>query len=55
MTEGIYDNTGYQNRRSIRLRGYDYSRTGMYFITLCIHNHAQLVLSVGATRASPLT
>jgi REP element-mobilizing transposase RayT len=53
MTEGIYDNTGYHSRRSIRLRGYDYSRTGMYFITLCIHNHAQLVLSVGATRASP--
>ena len=53
MSDGIYDNTGYHNRRSIRLRGYDYSRAGMYFVTLCIHHHAGLVLSVGATGASP--
>jgi putative transposase len=25
------------NRRSIRLKGYDYSRSGAYFITICIH------------------
>lgn len=23
------------NRRSIRLKGYDYSREGLYFITIC--------------------
>ena len=25
------------NRRSMRLKGYDYSRTGLYFITICCH------------------
>ena len=25
-------------RRSLRLKGYDYSQTGAYFITLCTHN-----------------
>lgn len=27
-----------QHRRSIRLKGYDYSRVGLYFITLCCQN-----------------
>ncbi len=26
------------NRRSIRLKGYDYSRPGFYFITICVQN-----------------
>lgn len=26
------------NRRSIRLKGYDYSRAGSYFVTICTHN-----------------
>ncbi len=26
------------HRRSIRLRGYDYSQSGSYFITICTHN-----------------
>src|SRR5690606_2236894 len=26
------------NRRSIRLKGYDYSRAGLYFITICCQN-----------------
>jgi len=26
------------HRRSIRLRGYDYSQAGLYFITICIQN-----------------
>ncbi|MEM6868962.1 MAG: transposase, partial [Cyanobacteria bacterium P01_C01_bin.121] len=25
------------NRRSIRLKGYDYASAGLYFITLCCH------------------
>ena len=33
--------TGYHNRRSIRLRGYDYSRSGYYFLTICIHDRGQ--------------
>jgi len=27
------------NRQSIRLRNYDYSKAGLYFITLCVNNH----------------
>ena len=27
------------NRRSIRLKEYDYSQKGLYFITICTHNH----------------
>lgn len=27
------------HRRSIRLKGYDYSRAGLYFITICTQNH----------------
>ncbi len=26
------------HRRSIRLKGYDYSRPGAYFVTLCVHD-----------------
>lgn len=29
-------------RRSIRLRGYDYSRAGAYFITICTHQRRSL-------------
>ena len=31
-------NHGGNHRRSIRLQGYDYSRPGAYFITICTHN-----------------
>lgn len=27
------------HRRSIRLKGYDYSQEGMYFITICVQDH----------------
>jgi putative transposase len=30
------------NRRSIRLKGYDYSKSGAYFVTLCTRNRACL-------------
>ena len=30
------------HRRSIRLKGYDYSRAGLYFITICTQNRACL-------------
>ena len=29
-------------RKNMRLRGYDYSRTGLYFITICVKNRACL-------------
>ena len=30
------------NRRSIRLKGYDYSKAGLYFITICSQNRKHL-------------
>jgi REP element-mobilizing transposase RayT len=30
------------HRRSIRLKGYDYSQAGLYFITFCVQNRAHL-------------
>jgi len=35
-------NPDLHHRRSIRLKGYDYSQTGLYFITLCCQNRACL-------------
>ena len=29
---------GMKNRRSIRLKEYDYSQSGAYFVTVCTHN-----------------
>jgi REP element-mobilizing transposase RayT len=37
MTNNKY-NPRIHNRRSIRLKGYDYSQSGLYFITICCHN-----------------
>ena len=31
-----------RNRKSIRLKGYDYSKQGLYFITICCHNREHL-------------
>ena len=31
-------NPDIHHRRSIRLQGYDYSQTGLYFITICVHH-----------------
>jgi len=30
------------NRQSIRLKGYDYSQSGLYFITICCQNNAHM-------------
>jgi REP element-mobilizing transposase RayT len=35
-------NPGKHHRRSIRLKGYDYSRAGMYFLTVCTQDRACL-------------
>ncbi len=32
------DNPGQDRRRSIRLRSWDYTAPGAYFVTLCTHN-----------------
>jgi REP element-mobilizing transposase RayT len=42
MSEGIFNQfTGYHNRQSIRLKKYDYSQPGYYFITICVHDREQ--------------
>jgi putative transposase len=47
----IYDSDKY-HRRSIRLKGYDYSRTGHYFLTICARNRecifAEFYSGIGA-------
>lgn len=35
-------NPNIHHRRSIRLKGYDYSQAGLYFITICVQNRACL-------------
>lgn len=35
-------NPNIHHRRSIRLKGYDYSQAGMYFITICVQDRACL-------------
>ncbi len=32
-----------RNRRSIRLKDYDYAQAGAYFVTICTHNHVCLL------------
>lgn len=34
------------HRRSIRLKGYDYSKAGWYFVTICTHNREPLLGNV---------
>ena len=41
-SEGMYDPDRH-HRRSIRLRGYDYSQAGAYFVTLCVHGRECLL------------
>lgn len=35
-------NPDFHHRQSIRLNGYDYSRSGAYFITICTHDREHL-------------
>jgi putative transposase len=43
----------YHARKSIRLRGYDYSRSGYYFVTMCIHDQTERLFgNVGDIDAS---
>ena len=37
----------YPNRKSIRLKGYDYSQAGLYFITICVQNRECLFGKIG--------
>ena len=39
-------NPNIHHRRSIRLKGYDYSKAGLYFITICVQNRECLFSNV---------
>ena len=40
-------------RKQNRLKGFDYSTNGAYFITICTHNRKCILSSVGAIHESP--
>ncbi len=44
------------HRRSIRLKGYDYTQPGAYFVTICTYQHAEIFGEVveGKMRLNPL-
>ena len=52
----IIDVPSNQNRRSIRLRGYDYAQPGAYFVTLCTHRWINMFggVSNGEMMLNPL-
>jgi len=38
----MHYNSNIHRRRSIRLKGYDYSQAGLYFVTICVDNGKSL-------------
>jgi REP element-mobilizing transposase RayT len=48
-------NPNLHHRRSIRLKGYDYSQPGAYFVTICTHNRKCLFGAIddGQVRLNP--
>ena len=42
QTNTTSTNNKFPNRKSIRLKGYDYSQAGLYFITICTQNREHL-------------
>jgi REP element-mobilizing transposase RayT len=49
-------NPNIHHRRSIRLKGYDYSQAGRYFVTICVQNRKCLFgeIRLGAHAGAPL-
>ncbi len=49
------NNVSIHHRRSIRLKGYDYSQPGGYFVTICTQNHECVLGEIvdGQVRLSP--
>ena len=41
------------HRRSIRLKGYDYTQAGLYFVTVCTHDRLQLFGEIQDDRMIP--
>ena len=48
MTDSPSYNPAIHHRRSVRLRGYDYSQAGAYVITICTNNRECIFGTVGA-------
>ncbi|MCI5149496.1 MAG: hypothetical protein D3916_08935 [Candidatus Electrothrix sp. MAN1_4] len=44
---GVRLNLDIHRRRSIRLRGYDYSQAGAYFLTICLQHRECLFIGQG--------
>ena len=48
----MLNNSDIRRRKSIRLKGYDYTKEGLYFITICTHDREKLfgeiIYNVGA-------
>jgi putative transposase len=42
-SETMIYNPQLHHRRSIRLKGYDYSKAGVYFVSICVKNHECLL------------
>ena len=42
MLKEMTYNAQKHHRRSIRLKGYKYSQTGAYFVTICTRNHESI-------------
>ena len=40
-------------RKPIRILAYDYSSTGAYFITVCVHDRKPILWNVGAATCRP--
>ncbi len=45
---------GLPKRKAIRLKDYDYSQNGAYFVTICVKNRENLLWNVGETCGRPL-
>lgn len=51
----MYFNSEKHHRRSVRLKGYDYSSAGIYFITICIRDKENLlgIIKSGEMKLNP--
>jgi len=47
-------NSGMKPHKSIRLKGYDYSRAGAYFVTICTHNNVSIKMEFGKPKPGSL-
>ena len=48
-------NPDIHNRKSIRLKNYDYSREGLYFITICTKNNERIFGEIVGAGFSPMS